>query len=395
MVKSKLKSQKENRTSMPDFFKKLLFLVALILSANACLNAADYKFTYKKGKVTVAGKTITAGKDSAFAITWGAACEVRCGAGSVLKILTLEKTAGSVFELKKGACFARVVDDGSGASVRIEALFASFQTASGAVYLGYEDKTLWVYDGSARVTFGKKFIKLTQGKKFQEGVVSEVPGFVADPFREWAFKRDKTDMVLRMKIDGVSAPDAPIILKDALAKTYQAGNIEIKEEFLPGELMVETKLEPIQAGLRFWGVVMSDLFHSGVIDLSKSIEKPGQPYEGQALMVLMFSAADSIKKILDQEEVYVMKGSRKVVIVADDLSNTQVAAVRKVIENMPGFVEIHSEINDKNKVVFNTMQACTGYDIAEALMASAIKNEINIWKYSKNIVKLRVVKVEQ
>jgi hypothetical protein len=112
-------------------------------------------------------------------------------------------------------------------------------------------------------------------------------------------------------------------------------------------------------------------------------------------MVLMFSAADSIKKILDQEEVYVMKGSRKVVIVADDLSNTQVAAVRKVIENMPGFVEIHSEINDKNKVVFNTMQACTGYDIAEALMASAIKNEINIWKYSKNIVKLRVVKVEQ
>jgi hypothetical protein len=84
-------------------------------------------------------------------------------------------------------------------------------------------------------------------------------------------------MVLRMKIDGVSAPDAPIILKDALAKTYQAGNIEIKEEFLPGELMVETKLEPIQAGLRFWGVVMSDLFQPELLIFRKALKSQVSP----------------------------------------------------------------------------------------------------------------------
>jgi type III secretion system FlhB-like substrate exporter len=46
-------------------------------------------------------------------------------------------------------------------------------------------------------------------------------------------------------------------------------------------------------------------------------------------------------------------------------------------------------------MVFEVMYMGTGYDIAEALIGMAKKTHINIWKYSKNVVKLNVLKVER
>jgi hypothetical protein len=371
----------------------IMFLLLFICCAAA--GAADYKFTYKKGTVDVTKDTVKTGKDSSFALSYGAACEVRCGPESLIEINNVTKTGESVFTLKAGSCFIRIIDDSSGASVTLNTPFVVLKTRGSAFYACYSGKTTSVYDGSARIEFNKRMAKLTAGRTFKDGKIWEnQPG--EDLWRDWNFSRDKTDIFMKLQADKKNEELIIKFLSDALAKGYSAGKIVFKGQAEPQELKADIKIEAKKDELIASGLVSSEVIGTaGIVNVSRKTESTASPYESAVFLPLVYETASAILGILEQKEAEAMKRGRKVIIEAEGLPDSDLLSVEKAVGEMPGFVSVKQKKYHNTKVVFEVLQAGTGNDMAETLLLKLKKTNINIWKYSKNIVKLRVLKVER
>jgi 5-bromo-4-chloroindolyl phosphate hydrolysis protein len=111
-------------------------------------------------------------------------------------------------------------------------------------------------------------------------------------------------------------------------------------------------------------------------------------------MPFIYEIAAAIQKAVEQAEAGFMKNGRKTIIEAEGLSEADCRVIEKAVQAMPGFINSTRKMYHNTKAVFEVLQAGTGYDLAEVLTEKFKKTNISIWKYSKNIVKLRVVKVK-
>jgi hypothetical protein len=375
--------------------KKTTFITALIiLTFCAAAGAAEYKFTYKKGKIDADQNEIKTGKDSVFAISYGAAVEVRCGPGSRLEINSITKTGESVFTLQQGSCFVRIIDDTSGASVTLNTPFVVLKSAGGAFYADCVLRSASVYGGSARIEFNKRIAKLTQGRTYSDGKITENKAG-ENAFKDWAIKRDKADIVINLQADKGKQEKTVKILADALSKAYYTGETVFSKEPAPEDIAAAVKISVKTGGLNASGAVSSGITGTiGVIDITKDAEKTADMFDSPVFMPLLYDTAKAIVRSIDQADAEAMKNGRKIIIEAEGLSEADFGVVEKAVQAMPGFISLKQNKYHNIKAVFEVLQAGTGYDIAEVLTEKFKKTNISIWKYSKNIVKLRVVKVK-
>lgn len=373
--------------------KKIILISSLfILLSCVAAGAADYGFSYKKGKVTEKNGVITSGKNSAFAIYWGAAAELRCGPDSSLVVVKTGKTGESVFTLKSGSCFVRIMDDGSGASTALSTPFIKIKCGAGAFYAGCGEKAVSIYDGSARIEYDKRIAKLTAGRTFAAGKITEIqPG--ADAWKEWNFKRDKSRIYVRLQADKGKEEKTGKFLTEALIKKYGIESAEPAKEIEPHDLCAAVTVTAKWEALEASGIVSSGIDGAaGVISVNTRAEKAADPFESQAFLPFIYEVASSISKGLEQVEANALKKGRKVIIEADGLPEEGYLEVEKLLRKMPGFKSLDKKKYHNIKVVFETMLYGTGYDVTEVIDSGLKKSNINVWKYSKNIVKLRLNK---
>jgi hypothetical protein len=375
--------------------KKSVALAAIIfLICASAAGAAEYKFTYKKGKIDADQNEIKTGKDSVFALSYGAAAEVRCGPESRLEIKSIAKTGESVFTLKAGSCFVRIIDDASGASITLNTPFVVLKSTGGAFYADCVVRSASVYGGSARIEFNKRMAKLTQGRTYSDGKITENKAG-ENAFKDWAIKRDMADIVINLQVDKSKQEKTVKILADAISKAYYTGETVFSKEPAPEDLAVAVKISAKTGGLNASGTVSSGITGAiGVIDITKDAEKTADMSDSPVFMPLLYDTAKAIVRSIELADAVAMKNGRKTIIEAEGLSEADCGVVEKVIQAMPGFISIKQNKYHNTKVVFEVLQAGTGNDIAEALTEKFKKTNISIWKYSKNIVKLRVVKVK-
>lgn len=374
--------------------RKIIIITALLLVVYGNAVAADYRFTYKKGNIAVSRNNIKSGIDSVFAVSYGAAAEVRCGPGSELEINSVTKTGESVFTLKSGSCFIRIIDDGSGASVALKTPFVVLKSRGAAFYAGCAEKAASVYSGNAGISFKKSMAKLTQGRTFSEGKITENKPY-DNQFKEWSVKRDKADISVNLQADKDKAAKTEKILMETLKNAYAAGNIIFSKQAGPEEISAAIKLTESQSGLSASGTVYSGLTGAlGVIDLKGAAGRAGDPFESQAFLPLIYDISSVIIRSVELAEAGFIKNGRKTIIESEGLPEKEIITIEQAIRGMPGFIGLEIKKYHNTKVIFEVLQAGTGYDINEVLAEIYEKSNISIWKYSKNIVKLRVVKVE-
>jgi hypothetical protein len=386
--------------------KKLgtILCVIVLTAMSAAVSAENAKVIYtsgtvsaKPGAVITAGSTITTEKGS-FALNFGACAEVRCGAGSSIavdKIVKGNTGTEAFFTLKSGECFVRAVKSPENCAVVISAPFASMKTSNGAFYANCREKTVEVYDGIVEAGLKDKMRVLKAGLAMKKGAVARITG-KAGAWEKWNFDRDKDDIYVNFNGDIDNFEAVRKELDAGLAGGYIAGKIIFFGNPEPEDISVKTTFRIKGVTVTANGTVTQGADSVlGVIDLNEKADAGNKPSESAAFIRIVNNVSSSVLEILEQAESKALKSGRIVDVIIDGGDDPVYEKIKNSISLLPGFLGIKEKKYYNNKMVFEVMYMGTGYDIAEALIGMAKKTHINIWKYSKNVVKLNVLKVER
>jgi hypothetical protein len=375
--------------------RKLLFCIIGVLGFAAAARAAAVKVTYTQGVVTQAQSVVKSGRDSMFVLSFGAPGEIRCGSNSEIEAVKNSKSRDLVFSLKTGECFVRLINTGDGTTVVIRAGRSELRTQFGAFYINGRQGLIEAYDGVAGVKFGRQIMNMTRGHAEMNGKPS---GFSADAasFRQWNFNRDKTDLFVQLDADSAKAEAVRNTLITGFSSGYACGNVSFNGGAEPQDLAVKIKITAADGKLAASGTISNGITNTaGIIDAAAQFDKTQEPYTYAGFTPFIYTVIAQVIKSVEQREADAMKKGRIVMIEANGASETASAGIEDFVSKLPGFMSEDQKNLYNQKAVFRIMYFGTGYDIAEGMRAGFKNKNINIWKYSKNIVKLDVLKVER
>jgi len=237
-------------------------------------------------------------------------------------------------------------------------------------------------------------MRVNAGMEYRGFTLRQVKN-AADEWLNWNFKRDKEDIYVELDAAG---KDQKLMdyLKKALTSYYFIGIVNEASYQEAGDTVAHITITAGAGGLNASGTVKSG-FEAYItpIDLSTGVSGAGNPYLSSEFMPFVYRLAGQISQAVISAQISGMKEGRMVLIELETDDEKLVERAGAQLSSMSGMISMEVKKFHKIKAVFELKTYATAYDIADKLRGFFEENNINMWKYSKNIVKLRQVKAER
>ncbi len=392
-----------------------VFFAAVCIHADAPGPFADAELTYIKGKVFVRragvkrwravennGKKykiadntfIKSAKNSAFILTFAGGSKVRCG-GSARLHIKKNSPSKPVMRLGKGRAWFRI-NRGQGTAARVETPRALLETGGSVFSCGTGPGVIAVYSGKIKIIKGSRTVVLSRGKKFSSGETSKfMPG--KSGWEKWNYNRDKADIVFKLDVSGCDYGEAKRALLKGLEPYYFAGDAVFRKANKAesaGDMAAGLNITDKGGKLSVKGSIRAEDEAPGIIDITEEYKNN----EKSRLLAFRRAVSKAAEIIAARAEEYtgkILKNGRRIFVEADGINNIDEKAFFNMMKKPAGAAGPERKEYYGQKIVIKLVYRGVGGDIAEFLDKKILKNNvINVWKYSKNIVKLSFERIK-
>jgi hypothetical protein len=366
--------------------KKNMYLAVFVFIVFSLSMAADKSadcvlIIASKGQVKISGAGYETGKDASLALLAG---QTRIDLLPLSKISAIQCSPAISLKIIKGTAWVRCGNAKAGISsgiVTIEASGAVFSASSARVN---------VYSGFVTVKNGKKTTRVgrSMGYDIETGKAANMADAGAgDAARQTGM--DKLDVLCTVDLESKNYVNARNAFAGAFTAFYHAGRAYFsfdnpKEDY---DLNLDLRIEKKNARYLFNGTIKNPLTNETVAIINN--DEPAD--EGGMLSGLSKSGIDAGKALQYYGSKVLAEGT-KVFVEAEGGNTENANEIRQLLEKTPGVSLVkHTDFNGK-KAVFEMQFTGNGYDLAEILNNIKVQNKsINIWKYSKFVVKLTII----
>ncbi len=385
------------------------FFAAVCIYAGTPGSFADAELTYIKGEVftrragvekwsaaenngeknKIKDNTfIKTGKNSVFVLTFGNGSEVRCGGSARLHIKE-NSPLKPVMRMGKGRAWFRI-NRGEGTGARVETPKALLETEGSVFSCGTGPGVIAVYSGKIKIIKGTREVFLSRGKKFYSGKISKfTPG--KSEWEKWNYNRDMADVIFKLNVSGCDYGEAKRAFLKGLEPYYFAGAVvsgKEDEADKAGGMAAALNITAKSGKVRVKGKIKKGGRIFEIIDITEKYKNK----EKSRLLAFRRAISKAAEIIAARAEGYtgeILKNGRRIFVEAEGIKNIDEKAVFVMMKKPAGVAGLQKKEYYGQKMVIEMVYRGVGGDIAEFLDKKNLKNNvINVWKYSKNIVKL-------
>jgi len=265
-------------------------------------------------------------------------------------------------------------------------------------------KSFKIYKGSAEISTGSGKFQVAQGYIFSEGKSRNASQDKAIP----AWDRRMSDEDKLNVIADINAPDEYKNLAISTFSNIFSGGFLIdkivfdKKEAASAEGydiiltagMQMTVISDEEKKITMNGSVLEQASgkNIGVIDVSENIiEAVDSKFFEKSAQAVFMKAAESAYQNVEFYRSSIASQGRTISIEVEDIGEEEKEILKTLLTELPGTNSLDEKEFYGQKTVFMINYCGSGYDIAGVLNGKKVKNmAINIWKYSKNNVKLSI-----
>jgi hypothetical protein len=334
------------------------------------------------GQVESAGGQYLTGRDSTVSIKAGLAridLFPESGAGQFRIGQDLK------FKLEKGTIWVRCGDQKAvitAGPVLIEAGDAVFSASLSSVS---------VYSGFVTVRTGKKSVRAGMGKVL-ELANWKLSGMAGQPETDMGaaakIRMDKFDMLCSVNLETRDFINAREAFTGAFSAFYYAGHVYFsfdspKDDY---DLSFDLKIDRKEQKYQFRGLIKNPMTNETI-----GVFSDDEPADQNGLSSGLIKAGLQAGRAIQYYGSKVLTEGTRVFVEAEGGNTENANEIKEILETTPGVSSLKSTDFQGKKAVFEMLFTGNGYDLAGILKDRKVQNKhINIWKYSKFVVKLTI-----
>ncbi len=357
------------------------------------------------GRIQVCqGTYIRTGKKSGCSILFNNGIDIRVGEASRIE---MEKITGSetTLNLVKGRIWAETGKSmKANENVKVKTRQGDIVFKNGIFSIN--DTVLETYKGMAQVIKDGNKIEIFQGNMFGGGKKQKINQ--KQPPAGWDssnINSDKLNVLIDLKTPDEYKDLAQSVFKNMYSMDYSVGKAVFSTKdaasmgdydvIVSADLQILKETNPDKEGkIQLSGTVVESASgkNIGVMDFSENIlNSVENKFLIKSIQAVLMKAAESSIQNISFFRDNITGSGRAVIVELADTGKEETELIKAYINNLPGLNELAEKEFYGQKTIFQLNYAGTGDNIAEFLEGKKVRNKvINVWKYSKNNVKLNI-----
>jgi hypothetical protein len=350
--------------------KLILIFVAVFASQGWILAAKDC--TIRLYSTAGAQKDALPGGGSLTALP-GSVYNVDCASGTT----TVKFSSGSIF-IKAGTGMAVVKCPGK--------IFEARQ----AVFF-MDNGELDVYGGAVTVIYGKNRKSIYSGGSFDLKSKKALPQKSGGKFQSDCLESERYSSFIQCSLDPKYYGLARNVFSGMGLLSAETGRVYFSFDTNSAVRDIDVTItveNSGSAGLELKGTIINDETHELIGSIS-AYQKTSPPSSGQAVQSLLADAASQLARDISDYDARISASGADIYVEAGGFDKDEYGELKGLLEGLPGVLSIKSDEYYGQKAVYALKYRGFGSDMAAAIsMLKLKKSHINIWNYSKFVVKL-------
>jgi len=355
----------------------ILFLMHSFAEFNANITFIKGEAFLKDSK-SFTGKIIKTKKGSIVIVVLNNEEEIRCGENTQIY---LQKDK---IKILSGKVWVKKIKSEN--ELTFEVLKKRLKVSYGNFNINADKGAIEVYNGTGVIFDDKKNIILDKNKKYEGYSVKELENEEDDDWIKWNLKRDKIDIVVTFDFNNKNANEISEIIKKVFMEKYIFSNIIIldsKMQLPECDIILNCDFE-----LNSKNVKINSKLKNAINGKILTIFEIEQNDLNNGLFLLLSQVANYLETEYFKN---IIINGKDIIIEVNNINSEEAEIFKKYVINIPEIKNVKIDEFYGQKAVFHILYPGIGDDIVEYFKDKKIKEKhINIWKYSKNIVKLNL-----
>lgn len=322
-------------------------------------------------------KIIRTSKNSIAIVVLNNETEIRCGENTQIYFQE------DKIKILSGKVWMRKIK--SEKEFTVETLKKKLKVSYGSFNIDSDRKAIEVYNGAGIVIDNKRNTFLDKNKKYKGASVKNIEN-KDDDWVEWNLKRDKIDMVVTFDFNNKNTNEITEIIKKVLIEKYIFSDIIILDKKMQ---VPECDVILIcDFDINSKNVKINSKLKNGINEKILTFFEIEHKDLNNGLFLLLSQVTNYLE--IEYFKNIIING-KDIIIEVNNIKSEEIDILKEYVTNIPGIKNIKIDEFYGQKVVFHILYSGIADDIVEYFKEKKIKEKnINIWKYSKNIVKLNL-----
>lgn len=267
----------------------------------------------------------------------------------------------------------------------VETLKKKLKVSYGSFNIDSDRKAIEVYNGAGIVIDNKRNTFLDKNKKYEGASVKNIEN-KDDDWVEWNLKRDKIDMVVTFDFNNKNTNEITEIIKKVLIEKYIFSDIIILDKKMQ---VPECDVILIcDFDINSKNVKINSKLKNGINEKILTFFEIEHSDLNNGLFLLLSQVTNYLE--IEYFKNIIING-KDIIIEVNNIKSEEIDILKEYVTNITGIKNVKIDEFYGQKVVFHILYSGIADDIVEYFKEKKIKEKnINIWKYSKNIVKLNL-----